>query len=58
MNGNFPEAISAALVLFVAVFGAVVGVIIYHAVAYRAKDMDEAPGITISRPEEHDRAGV
>ncbi len=49
MNGNFPEAIGAAIVLLVVVFGVIVGVIISHA---------EAPRITISRPEEHDPAGV
>ena len=44
--------------LFVSFLGLITGVIIYHAVAYRTRPMDRAPGITISQPEEHDGAGV
>jgi len=42
----------------IVLFGTLFGVIIYHAVAYRTRPLDMAPGITISRPQEHDRAGV
>lgn len=53
-GGSLGEAVGPAIVLFVTFLG----LIIYHAVAYRTRPMDRAPGITISRPEEHDRAGV
>ena len=53
-GGSIGMAVGPPIVLFV-IF---IGVIIYHAVAYRTRPMDKAPGITISRPEEHDRAGV
>jgi hypothetical protein len=57
-GGSLGEAAGPAIMLFVIFLGLITGVIIYHAVAYCTKPMDGAPGITISRPQEHDRAGV
>jgi hypothetical protein len=57
-GGSLGEAVGPAIMLFVNFLGLITGVIIYHAVAYRTRPLDRAPGITISRPEEHDRAGV
>ena len=57
-GGSLGEAVGPAVMLFVTFLGLITGVIIYHAVAYRTRQMDRAPGITISRAEEHDRAGV
>jgi hypothetical protein len=57
-GGSLGQAVGPAIVLFVTFLGLITGVIIYHAVAYRTRDMGRAPGITISRPEEHDRTGV
>ena len=57
-GGGLGEAVGPAVMLFVIFLGLITGVIIYHAVAYRTRPMDRPPGITISRPEEHDRAGV
>jgi hypothetical protein len=57
-GGSLGEAVGPAIMLFVIFLGLITGVIIYHAVVYRTRPMDRAPGITISRPEEHDRAGV
>ena len=56
-GGSLGEAAGPAVMLFVTFLGLITGVIIYHAVAYRTRPMDRAPGITISRPEPHDRAG-
>lgn len=57
-GGSLGEAVGPAIMLFVIFLGLMIGVIIYHAVACRTRPMDRAPGITISRPEEHDQAGV
>jgi hypothetical protein len=57
-GGSLGEAVGPAVMLFVIFLGLITGVIIYHAVAYRTRPTDRAPGITITRPEEHDRAGV
>ena len=57
-GGSLGEAVGPAIMLFVIFLGLITGVIIYHAVAYRTRPVDRGPGITISRPEEHDRAGI
>jgi len=57
-GGSLGEAVGPAIVLFITFFGLITGVIIYHAVAYRTRALDRAPGITIGRPEEHDRTGL
>ena len=57
-GGSLGEAVGPAIVLFVTFLRLITGVIIYHTVAYRTRPLDRATGITISRPEVHDRAGV
>lgn len=57
-GGSLGEAVGPAIVLFVIFLGLIIGVIIYHAVMHRARDLDKALGITVKRPKEHDRAGV
>jgi hypothetical protein len=57
-GGSLGEAVGPAIMLFVIFLGLSIGLIIYHAMAYRPRPMDRAPEITISRPQEHDRAGV
>jgi hypothetical protein len=56
-GGSLGEAAGPAIMLFVILLALITGVIIYHTVAYRTRPMNRAPGITISRPKEHDRAG-
>ncbi len=56
LGGSLGEAVGPAIVLFVAFLGLIV--IIFHAVACRTRLLGRAPGITTSRPQEHDRAGV
>ncbi len=57
-GGNLGEAMGPAIMLFGSFLGLITGVIIYHAMAKRTRPPDRATGITISRPERHDRAGV